>query len=176
MTDAVDSSSTSGFDEAKRKLSEKGVSTYFININTRDFFEDKLLGDCVSAMRFSRAQIERYYASFSKGSNIEKASDFCKLGDFERLAISKKLYELAAFEMNDLAKISGGRVFPAADLSETRSAFKQVAAEIGTRYSLGYYSTNEKRDGKFRAIKVELKGLPAGTQLRAREGYTAPVN
>jgi Ca-activated chloride channel family protein len=176
MTDAVDSSSSGGFDEAKRKLSEKGISTYFININTRDFFEDKLLGDCVSAMRFSRAQIDRYYASFRKGSKIEKASDFCKLGDFERLAISKSLYELAEFEMSDLAKISGGRVFPAADLSEARSAFKQVAAEIGTRYSLGYYSNNEKRDGKYRAIKVELKGLPEGTQLRAREGYTAPAH
>jgi VWFA-related protein len=176
LTDAVDSSSTSGFDEAKRRLSEKGVSTYFINIDTRDFFEDKLLGDCVSAMRFSQAQIRRYYASFNPGSKIEKVSDFCQLGDFERLAISKALYELADREMNDLAKISGGRVFPAADLSEARTAFKQVASEIGTRYALGYYSNNEKRDGKYRSIRVELKGLPPGATLRAREGYTAPAN
>jgi Ca-activated chloride channel family protein len=176
LTDAVDSSSTSGFDDAKRRLSEKGVSTYFINIDTRDFFEDKLLGDCVSAMRFSQAQIRRYYASFNPGSKIEKVSDFCQLGDFERLAISKTLYELAVREMNDLAKISGGRVFPAADLAEARTAFRQVAAEIGTRYALGYYSNNERRDGKYRAIKVELKGLPAGSTIRAREGYTAPTN
>ena len=164
-----------GFDEAKRKLSEKGISTYFININTRDFFEEKLLGDCLSAMRFSQAQIRRYYASFSPGSKIEKASDFCQLGDFERLAISKKLYELAEYEMNELAKISGGRVFPVGDLSEARTAFKQVAAEIGTRYSLGYYSDNDARDGKYRTIRVDLKGLPAGSAVRARTGYIAPV-
>jgi Ca-activated chloride channel homolog len=176
LTDAVDSSSIGGFDEAKRKLSEKGISTYFININTRDFFEDKLLGDCLSAMRFSQAQIRRYYASFTPGSKIEKASDFCQLGDFERLAISKKLYELAGSEMTELAKISGGRVFPAADLGEARLAFKQVAAEIGTRYSLGYYSSNDKRDGKFRAIRVDLKGLPPDAKVRARAGYTAPAN
>ena len=175
MTDAVDSSSVDGFDEAKRRFSEKGVTTYFININTRDFFEDKLLGDCLSAMRFSQAQIRRYYASFSPGSKIEKTSDFCQLGDFERLAISKKLYELAEFEMNELAKISGGRVFPAGDLSEARNAFKQVAAEIGTRYSLGYYSNNEARDGKYRSIRVDLKGLPAGSVVRARTGYNAPI-
>ena len=175
LTDAVDSSSMGGFDEAKRKLSEKGISTYFININTRDFFEEKLLGDCLSAMRFSQAQIRRYYASFSPGSKIEKASDFCQLGDFERLAISKKLYELAEYEMNELAKISGGRVFPAGDLSEARTAFKQVAAEIGTRYSLGYYSNNDARDGKYRTIRVDLKGLPAGSAVRARTGYIAPV-
>ena len=176
LTDGVDSSSVGGFDQAKSKLSAKGITSYFININTRDFFEEKLLGDCMSAMRFSQAQIRRYYASFSKGSKLEMASDFCQLGDFERLAISKKLYELAEFEMNDLAKMSGGRVFPANDLSEARLAFKQVAAEIGTRYSLGYYSNNDKRDGKYRTIRVEIKGLPPGAQIRAREGYTAPVH
>ncbi|MFL6467490.1 MAG: VWA domain-containing protein [Pyrinomonadaceae bacterium] len=174
MTDGVDSASVAGFTEARAKLTEKGVSSYFININTREFFEEKLLGDCMSAMRFSQAQINRYYASFSKGAKLEKAADFCGLGDFERLAISKALYELAGTEMNELAKVSGGRVLPTADLTEARQAFKQVASDIGTRYSLGYYSSNEKRDGKYRAIRVELKGLPAGATLRAREGYTAP--
>jgi len=176
LTDGVDSASLSNFGDVRSKLTEKGISTYFININTREYFEEKLLGDCTSAMRFSQAQINRYYASFSKGSKVEKAADFCGLGDFERLAISKALYELAETEMNDLAKVSGGRVLPAADLTEARQAFKQVASDIGTRYSLGYYSTNEKRDGKYRAIKVELKGLPPGTALRSREGYTAPSN
>jgi K+-sensing histidine kinase KdpD len=92
------------------------------------------------------------------------------------LAISKNLYDLADAEMAQLAKSSGGKVFPIGDLSEARLAFKKVAEEIGTKYSLGYYSSNEKRDGSYRKIKVEVKGLPAGTQIRAREGYTAPSN
>ena len=176
LTDGVDSTSATSFSDVKARLTEKGLSAYFININTREFFEERLLGDCYGAMRFSQAQIKRYYASFSKDSKVEKTADFCKLGDFERLAISKALYDLAESEMSELAKVSGGRVLPAADLMEARSAFKQIASDIGTRYSLGYYSTNEKRDGKYRAIRVELKGLPAGTALRAREGYTAPAN
>jgi VWFA-related protein len=119
--------------------------------------------------------MRRYYRQF-KSANIEKASSFCQLGEFERLSISKNLYETANAEMNALAKTSGGRVFPTADLSEARAAFRSVAAEIGTKYSLAYYSSNEKRDGTFRKIRVELKGLPAGSQVRAREGYTAPPN
>ena len=107
---------------------------------------------------------------------LVKSGDFCELGDFERLAISKNLYDLADAEMEQLANVSGGKVFPIADLSEARLAFKKVAEEIGTKYSLGYYSANEKRDGTYRKIKVEVKGLPAGTQIRAREGYTAPSN
>jgi Ca-activated chloride channel family protein len=78
--------------------------------------------------------------------------------------------------MNLMAKMSGGKVFPVADLSEARTAFTKVAQEIGTKYSLGYYPSNEKRDGTYRKIKVELKGIPAGVSIRAREGYTAPTN
>jgi hypothetical protein len=61
-------------------------------------------------------------------------------------------------------------------LHEARNAFTKVADEIGKKYSLGYYPSNEKRDGAGRKIKVTLKGVPAGAQIRAREGYTAPTN
>jgi len=176
LTDGVDSTSVSDFAEARERFSEAGIVSYFIQVDTREFFEENLLGDCQSAMRFSAAQIRRYYRTFYPKSKIEKISSFCALGDFERLDISKSLYELADMEMNALAKISGGKIFPVADLSEARTAFSKVAAEIGTKYSLGYYPSNEKRDGAFRKIKIELKGVPAGTQIRAREGYTAPTN
>lgn len=175
LTDGVDSISSADFDEVRDELEKAGIISYFIQVNTREFFEENLLGDCESAIRFSQAQIRRYYRQFGN-ANMEKTSNFCQLGDFERLAVSKKLYELADNEMNSLAKMSGGKVFPAADLGEARTAFKRVANEIGTKYSLGYYSSNEKRDGAYRKIKVELKGLPAGSQIRAREGYTTPAN
>lgn len=176
LTDGVDSVSAAEFDEVKEALGKSGITSYFIQINTRESFEDNLLGDCRIAIRFSTAQIRRYYRVYYPKSNVEKTFNFCGLGDFERLAISKGLYELAEKQMKDLAQASGGRVFPVADLSEARNAFKSVADEIGTKYSLGYYSTNEKRDGTYRKIKVEVKGIPAGATIRAREGYTAPTN
>ncbi|HXH69269.1 MAG TPA: VWA domain-containing protein [Pyrinomonadaceae bacterium] len=176
LTDGVDSTSVADFAEAREQFAQAGIVSYFIQVDTREFFEENLLGDCEGAMRFSQAQIRRYYRMFNAKANVEKVSAFCQLGDFERLAISKKLYEIADFQMNDLAKMSGGRVFAAADLSEARAAFTKVAQEIGTKYSLGYYSSNEKRDGSYRKIKLELKGVPAGSTIRARVGYTAPRN
>ena len=175
LTDGVDSTSITDFDEAKELVEKTGAAAYFIKIDTREFFEENLLGDCNITKRFSQSQMRRYYRRFV-GAKIEKTSNFCELGDFERLAISKKLYELADGEMDQLAKASGGRLFPIGDISEARLAFKNVADEIGTKYSLGYYSSNEKRDGTYRKIKVDGKGLPPGTQVRAREGYTAPSN
>ena len=176
LTDGVDSTSVSGFDEAREGLEEAGIISYFIQVDTRPFFEEGLLGPCEGATRFSAAQIRRYYRSFGARSNVEQTTNFCELGDFERLAISKKLYEIADVEMNSIAKKSGGKVFVTGDLTDARNAFKSVAAEIGTKYSLGYYSSNGKRDGSYRKIRVELRGMPVGVQVRAREGYTAPVN
>jgi Ca-activated chloride channel homolog len=176
LTDGVDSTSLAGFDEVREKLQQAGVTSYFVQVDTREYFEEGLLADCDSATKFSVAQIRRYYRQFGANARIEKTFEFCRLGDFEKLAISKKLYELADAEMQSLAKASGGKVFPVADLTEARLAFKKVADEIGTKYSLGYYSSNEKRDGTYRKIKIELKGVPAGAQIRAREGYTAPQN
>jgi len=175
LTDGVDSTSISDFGEAKDLLLETGSAAYFIKVDTREFFEENLLGDCTVTKQFSQSQMKRYYRQFVS-SKVEKTSNFCELGDFERLAISKNLYQLADTEMDQLAKVSGGRVFPIADLSEARLAFKKVSDEIGMKYSLGYYPSNDKRDGTYRKIKVEVKGLPAGTQIRAREGYTAPKN
>lgn len=176
LTDGVDSTSVSGFDEAREGLEQAGIISYFIQVDTRPFFEEGLLGPCEGATRFSVAQIRRYYRSFGSRSNVEQTTNFCELGDFERLAISKKLYEIAEVEMSSVAKKSGGKIFAAGDLTDARNAFKSVAAEIGTKYSLGYYSSNGKRDGSYRKIRVELRGLPAGVQVRAREGYTAPVH
>ncbi len=176
LTDGVDSTSVSEFAEAREQFNEAGIVSYFIQVDTREFFEENLLGDCESALRFSAAQIRRYYRTFYPKSKIEKVSGFCQLGDFERLEISKSLYELAASEMQMMANASGGKVFPAADLSEARAAFQKVAQDIGTKYNLGYYPSNDKRDGTYRRIKIELKGIPAGATVRTREGYTAPIN
>ncbi len=176
LTDGVDSTSLSEFAEAREKFNGIGIVSYFIQVDTRQFFEDNLLGDCEGAMRFSAAQIRRYYRVFYPKSKIEKVSGFCQLGDFERLDISKSLYELADAEMQTMAKSSGGGVFPVADLSEARAAFQRVAQDIGTKYSLGYYSSNDKRDGTYRKIKIELKGISTGATVRAREGYSAPKN
>src|SRR5580765_389870 len=176
LTDGVDSTSVADIATAKAELAQLGIISYFVKVDTRDFFEQSLLGDCQTAIRFSTAQIRRYFKSFGPKGKDNTTLNFCDLGDFERLAISKKLYEIADAEMADLAKSSGGKVFPVDDLGGARSAFKSVADEIGTKYTLGYYPSNDKHDGTYRKIKVEAKGLPPGTQIRTRDGYTAPSN
>jgi Ca-activated chloride channel homolog len=176
LTDGVDSSSNTDFATAKVKLSRAGIACYFIQVNTEDFVEDRLMKDCRDDGRLalSKRQLQRYRELFVPKAKAEDFDDFCQMGPFERMSISRELYNLARREMNDLARVSGGRSFEAATLADARAAFARVAADIGTLYSLGYYPTNKARDGKFRAIKLEVRGLKEKAEIRARDGYYAP--
>jgi VWFA-related protein len=175
LTDGVDSSSMAEFEEARARLRQSGVISYFVQVNTEDFVEERLLRDCRDDGRLglSKVQLQRYRRIFAATADASDYASFCQLGSFERMNISRKLYQLARQEMAQLAKDSGGRTFDALDLRDARRAFSQVAEEIGKLYSLGYYPSNKTRDGSFRTIRVEVRGVP-GAQVTAREGYQAP--
>jgi len=176
LTDGVDSSSNSDFATAKMKLSRAGVACYFIQVNTEDFVEDRLMKDCSDdgQLALSQRQIQRYREIFYPKAKADNFNSFCQMGPFERMSISRELYNLARREMNELARVSGGRSFVAATLADARAAFAKVAEDIGTQYSLGYYPTNKSRDGKYRSIKLEVRGLKDKAVIRARDGYYAP--
>jgi Ca-activated chloride channel homolog len=57
-------------------------------------------------------------------------------------------------------------------LKELDQAFDNLAQQLRTQYVLGFYSTNEKRDGSFRKLSVRIK--KPGYTARARTGYYAP--
>jgi VWFA-related protein len=175
LTDGVDSSSDVEFSEVRAKILVYGLACYFINVNTEDFVEDRLLKDCDDRehLTLSARQLQRYRRLFVPSARAEDYESFCHLESFERMDISRQLYNLARWQMNDLAKNTGGSNFDAGSLLDARAAFAQVAAQLGTQYSLGYYPTNKTRDGKFRLIRVELRGVEGQPHVRAREGYYA---
>jgi Ca-activated chloride channel family protein len=175
LTDGVDSTSDSDFAAARARLLQAGVLCYFVEVNTEDYVEDRLLRDCEDDGRLSlsKVQLERYRRIFNPQADAQDYASFCQLGSFERMQISRSLYQLARQEMNQLARDTGGKTFDAPDLRSARAAFAEVADDIGKQYSLGYYSSNKARDGRFRQIRVEVRGLQ-GAQVNAREGYQAP--
>ena len=83
------------------------------------------------------------------------------------------LYTTADAYLNEIADKSGGRLHRADTLGSLPVAFGQIAAELRTQYSLGYYPIKPERDGKYRRIKV--KASRRDVSVRARPGYRAPV-
>jgi Ca-activated chloride channel homolog len=69
--------------------------------------------------------------------------------------------------LESLAENSGGLLFDGSKNLE--DAFAEVARELASQYSIGYYSTDERRDGKFRKVQIKLT-LP-DLVARTKKGY-----
>jgi VWFA-related protein len=61
--------------------------------------------------------------------------------------------------------------FASVNTNDTRGAFTRIVQENSAYYVLGYYSTNERRDGRFR--KIDLTVTRPGLTVRTRRGYAA---
>jgi Mg-chelatase subunit ChlD len=82
--------------------------------------------------------------------------------------------ELVAIDyLRSLAVQSGARFIRAENVENTSFAFRLIAEELRYQYTLSYISNNEKQDGGYRSIAVQV-GRP-GLLVRARLGYRAPV-
>lgn len=72
-----------------------------------------------------------------------------------------------------LARQTGGASFLPAKFEDLDAVFKQIANELQSQYLLGYYSNDDKADGGFRKIAVNIPKRPE-LRVRARQGYYAP--
>ena len=77
---------------------------------------------------------------------------------------------LSQDSLRTLAEETGG--FAAVNRNDFDGAFERVVRDNSTYYVLGYYPSNDRRDGRFRKIEVRVKR--PGVQVRSRRGYQAP--
>ncbi|MGO8786230.1 MAG: VWA domain-containing protein [Terriglobia bacterium] len=82
----------------------------------------------------------------------------------------------AAKVLKELAEATGGDAYFPRSLDEVESTCRQIAHDIRNQYTLVYRPTNVKRDGTFRAIRVDafLADSKTKLQVRTRPGYFAP--
>jgi VWFA-related protein len=71
-----------------------------------------------------------------------------------------------------IATRSGALFIRSENSAMTAIALNQIAGEIRNQYTVTYDPKNDKADGTFREISVELPG--GGYRVRARQGYIAP--
>jgi VWFA-related protein len=69
-----------------------------------------------------------------------------------------------------VADQTGG--FAVLNQNDFRNGFSRILNDNSNYYVLGYYPTNDKRDGRFRSVQVKV--LKPGLSVRTRKGYNAP--
>ena len=77
---------------------------------------------------------------------------------------------LSQDSLRTLSDETGG--FAAVNRNDFASAFERIVRDNSSYYVLGYYPSNDRRDGRFRKIEVRVKR--PGVQVRSRKGYQAP--
>ena len=70
-----------------------------------------------------------------------------------------------------VADETGG--FALLNQNDFRGGFARILQDNSSYYVLGYYPSNDKRDGRFRNVQVKV--LKPGLKVRARRGYVAPI-
>jgi Ca-activated chloride channel family protein len=71
-----------------------------------------------------------------------------------------------------LVELSGGRALFVEKSEQLDQPFAEILEELSNQYILGYESTNTKRNGAWREVKLEVPGTDY--TVRARQGYRAP--
>jgi VWFA-related protein len=85
---------------------------------------------------------------------------------------SRRIYENARKTLALLAQESGGLYYTARKIEDLNGVYGQVIEDLGKVYSLGYKPTNEKHDGSWRTVRIQLPNRP-DLMARARPGYYA---
>jgi VWFA-related protein len=104
------------------------------------------------------------------GGDATRASSFTR-GAFSGSSVRGQLDQLAASQetLQTLASDTGGKAFT--DSNDFGAAFTQVIRDTSGYYLLGYSSTNDVKDGRFRRITVRVKR--PDLRVEARNGYYA---
>lgn len=78
--------------------------------------------------------------------------------------------------MKKISERTGGRAFFPRDEAELRKAFTQIQIELRSQYLIAYQPSNQKRDGSYRKIQVQMVNSELSKQkvlLTHRQGYFA---
>jgi Ca-activated chloride channel family protein len=75
-----------------------------------------------------------------------------------------------------IALETGGEAFFPSDMKQVEEAYAKILKQIRAQYTVGYVSTNAKKDGKWRKVDIKVRRADIqGPKVQARKGYYAPV-
>jgi len=112
-------------------------------------------GDDTASRATPEAAIERVEASDATVYTV----------GFGQATTVKRLRDL----LSRIATLSGGQGLLAAGIGELERVFADIIDDLSHQYLLGYQPRDQRHDGRWRTLEVEVEG--AGYRVRHRQGY-----
>jgi Ca-activated chloride channel family protein len=113
--------------------------------------------------------------TFSDLIDLLKSSDVTvyAIGYLENTSSSYR--NQAQNQLKRMAEITGGQAFFPSNVKELDKIYDKIQREIAARYSLGYVSSDTRKDGAWRKVTIKAKRQDLkDAKLRTRTGYFAP--
>jgi Ca-activated chloride channel family protein len=85
---------------------------------------------------------------------------------------TRRYFSESDYSMKMLARETGAQSFFPAVVTELKNVYAAIAAELASQYSIGYVPANNRNDGRFRRVVVQITTRPE-LKPRTRLGYTA---
>jgi Ca-activated chloride channel family protein len=76
--------------------------------------------------------------------------------------------------LRKVATLSGGRAYFPDSVTDLDKVWRDIAGAIRSQYTIGYRSSNPKRDGTFRNVKIAVAGGGRTLRVTTRPGYVGP--
>ena len=157
-------------------LLSEGIDYDIYDFNKRD--SDSIQNRMRDIMTTSARSNVSIYAADPRGLTTMGEESIETSGGFpedQQLGLSPMSFQealrVSQQSLRTLGEDTGG--FAAVNTNEFAGAWERVVRDNSQYYVLGYYSTNERRDGRYRKIEVKVPGRQ-GLEVRSRKGYTAP--
>jgi Ca-activated chloride channel homolog len=187
LTDGVDTSSKQAtFDSTIDLIAGSGIISYAIQYETRNegapLMRPIFLPNNGNAIFEPKSQFGRRAGFSLNHSPLQNSADLSakellietqiNVINSQSPSRERDRYLIANDYLQLLTKVSGARHLRADSIENTSFAFELIANELRNLYTLGYISSNDQRDGKYRSITVSVN--PSDLKVRTRDGYRAP--
>jgi VWFA-related protein len=122
----------------------------------------------------TRANVSIYAVDPRGLAGFEDAIDLQSIPDDPTLGLGpgslQRELQISQDSLRTLSDATGG--FAAVNSNDFKGSFERIIRDNSSYYILGYYSTDTRRDGRFRSVNVRMN--KPGLEVRHRKGYTAP--
>jgi Ca-activated chloride channel family protein len=97
---------------------------------------------------------------------IYAAPNGAPVNDILDLARGQQIFGDGGAVYEDLARFTGGKLYQAEADTQLKAALEQLGQELKNQYVLGFKSTNDAKNDKWRKIEVKMTNPPQGVRER----------